>query len=484
MDQSRTPYFDAILKYIEDDVTPLHVPGHKLGNAINQKWKDYVGEAIFEMDICDFQGLDIMYDDAGSVKEAQDLAADAWGAEKSFFLVNGTSCGIISSICALAGEGEKIIIPRNAHKSVAYALVLNGAIPVYVPAEICKEKGLIGGIDPARLKAVYNANPDARAVLAVSPSYHGVCSDIKSLSEVTHAYGGVFMADEAHGNHMYFNDKLPDGALKLGADLVCQSIHKMSGSLGQSSLLHVKNPDVIDMKRLKTNLQMFQTTSPSTLLQISLDLSRHFLVTEGSAVLDRVIELSEYARREIENIDGFEILGKELVGTHAVYDYDIVRLVVSGRSLGLDGYELFEMLRYDYNIEIEFGDYFYALAIMGVGTTKEHVDRFIAALRDIAEKFKGIRKPLEWDEELPPNPPMILTPRQAYFGKTRKIPWADAKGEVSAEMITPYPPGIPTLCPGEKITDEVWQFLSEQSRAGRHLNGVENGVLDYITVVE
>ena len=484
MNQDKTPYFDAIVKYIEEDIVPLHVPANKLGNAIDPKWKDYVGEAIFKMDICDVQGLDIMYDGTGPAQEAQNLAAEAWGAEESFFLVNGTSCGIVSAICTLAGEREKIIIPRNAHKSVIYALILSGATPVYVPAEIYKEKGLVCGIEPTKLDKVYSENPDAKAFLGVSPSYHGICSDMKSLAEVTHMHGGIFMADEAHGNHMYFNDRLPSGALTLGADIACHSVHKMCGSLGQSSMLHVKNTKDIDMKRLRTNLQMFQTTSPSALLQVSLDLSRHFMVTNGKEILNDIIELSEYARSEIKKIEGFEVLGKELIGDHAIFDYDIIRLIVSGRELGIEGYELFAMLRNDYSVEIEFGDYFYGLAIMGIGTTREHIDRFLAALRDISIKYKGQRAPLKWEEELPSNPPQILTPREAYFGKTRKIPWATAKGKVSAEMITPYPPGIPTICPGEKITNDVWEFLTEQIKAGRHLNGPENGILSHITVVE
>jgi len=483
MNQNRTPLFDATLEYINEEVTPFHIPSHKMGNGINQKWKDFAGDNIFKMDLCEVQGLDDIHQASGVIKEAQDLAAEAWGARESFFLVNGTSCGIISSICSIVREKEKIIIPRNAHKSVVYAMILSGAQPVYIPADVYKEKGLVGGFDPAKLEKLYEQHPDTKGVFSVSPSYHGICSDIKALADITHRHDGVFIADEAHGNHVYFHEDLPDGALSLGADISCQSIHKMSGSLTQSSMLHL-NSDRVDRSKLKFNLQMFQNTSPSYLLEVSLDLARHNMVMNGRQKLGQLIEMSETARKKISRIKGFEILGRELVGTHSIYDYDPVRLIFSARQMGLEGYELYEILRNDYHIEMEFGDYFYGICVMGIGTEQKDVDRLISALQDISARYQGMRQPLTWDEELPPLPPQAMTPREAYFGKTRKIPWTEAKGKVSADMIVPYPPGIPTICPGEIITDEVWEFLDAQSRAGRHLHGPDGGVLKYINIVE
>jgi arginine decarboxylase len=481
-EQERTPLFDAIRTYIEEDVVPMHIPAHKMGAGIHPKWKEFVGDRIFQMDLTEVMGLDDLHQASGVIQESQELAAKAWGADHSFFLVNGTSSGIVASICTVAKPGETIIIPRNAHKSVVFGLIVSGAIPIYISPEVHKEIGLVGGFDPHKLEEIYGANPHAKGVFSVSPTYHGICSDTKKLIEVTHRNGGVFIADEAHGNHVYFNSKFPTGALALGADLSCQSIHKMSGSLGQSSLLHVKGNSV-DLRRLKANLQLAQNTSPSYLLMTSLDLARSYMATEGSSILDELIDRISQARIKISKIPYIDILGKELVGTHGIADYEPTRLVVSARRMGIEGYQLFEMLRKDYRIEIEYGDYFYGVSVLGLGTKQEHLDRLISALEDISNRYGGTRAPLTWDEELPPIPPQILSPRDAYFAETEKIPWENARGRISAELIVPYPPGIPALCPGEEITNEIWEYLEHQGKSGRHLHGVEGKSLSEINVL-
>lgn len=481
-DQRKTPLFDTVLEYVAEGVVPLHIPSHKQGIGIHPRWKEFAGENIFKMDLCEVHGLDDVHQASGVIKESQDLAADAWGADHSFFLVNGTSSGIIAAMTSTAGEGEKIIIPRNAHKSVVYALIISGAQPVYIPAEIHKDLGLVGGFKPEKIGKAFEKNPDAKGVFSVSPTYYGVCSNLKEIIRITHDNNAVMIADEAHGNHIYFHPDLPQGALSLEADASCQSTHKMSGSLTQSSLLHIKG-NRMDIAKLKTNLQMMQNTSPSYLLQISLDMARSYIATEGKRILDNVIEMSSAARKQLAQIDGIEVLGPEVIGSHAIFDYDPIRLVISARKLGLEGYELYDILRSDYHIEIEFGDYFYAICVLGLGTTQEHLDRLIKAFQDISAKYKGQRKALKSDEELPPMPTQIMTPRQAYFAPTERIKWCEAKGRIAAEMIVPYPPGIPTICPGEVVTPEVWEFLDQQYRDGRHLHGPIDGKLDYFKVV-
>jgi arginine/lysine/ornithine decarboxylase len=411
------------------------------------------------------------------------LAAAAFGANKSFFLVNGTSCGIIAAICTVASEGEKIIVPRNAHKSVIFGLIASGAVPVYIDAEIHREKGLVGGVSKDKLSALYAKNADAKGVFAVSPSYHGVCSDMKGLIEITHRRKGIFIADEAHGNHIYFHEKLMPGALALGADCSCQSLHKMSGSLTQSSLLHVKGKR-IDVGRLKSNLQMTQSTSPSYLLQISLDLARSRMATQGHEILEHLINMSGRARDELSMMPGIEILGDELIGEAGITGYDPIRLVISARELGLDGYTLYRILRERYNIEIEFGDYFYGVCVLGPGTRWKDIDRFLFVIREISTEYKQLgNKPLKWNEELPPMPPMAMTPRAAHFAERVRVHRSEAKGRVSAQMIVPYPPGIPILCPGEVITDDICDFLHELIVKGRHFHGSENEDPNSVAVV-
>lgn len=481
-EQEQTPLFDAIRAYIEEDVVPMHIPSHKMGAGIHPKWKEYVGERIFQMDLTEVMGLDDLHQAGGVIEESQKLAAKAWGADQSFFLVNGTSSGIVASICTVAKPGESIIIPRNAHKSVVFGLIVSGAIPIYISPEVHKEIGLVGGFDPKKLDEIYRANPHAKGVFSVSPTYQGVCSDTKQLIEITHRNKGVFIADEAHGNHVYFHSKLPTGALALGADLACQSIHKMSGSLGQSSILHVKGNSV-DLRRLKSNLQLAQNTSPSYLLMASLDLARSYMATEGYRLLEDLIQRISQARLEISQIPFIDILGKELVGSHGIADYEPTRLVVSARRMGIEGYQLFEMLRKEYRIELEYGDYFYGVSVLGLGTTQEHLNQLIGALKDISDRYGGTGTPLTWDEELPPLPPQILSPREAYFAETEKIPWDKARGRISAQLIVPYPPGIPALCPGEEITNEIWEYLEHQRKNGRHLHGVEGKSLSEINVL-
>lgn len=480
--QNKTPLLDGLLEYASSGTAPLHIPAHKMGNGINPKLLDFTGQNIFKIDITEVHGLDDLHQPEGVISEAQELAADAWGADRSFFLVNGTSAGIIAAIASTVGEGEKIIIPRNAHKSVVFGLIISGAKPVYISADIHKQLGLVGGFSPESVTKAFNENPDTKSIFMVSPTYYGVCSDLKAIINIAHSHNAIAIADEAHGNHVYFHPDLPAGALTLGADIACQSTHKMSGSLTQSSILHAKG-SLVDYSRLKFNLQMMQSTSPSYVLQASLDAARSYIATQGHLILDKLIEMSAHARKQLCEISGISVLGPEIIGSASIADYDPIRLVISARNLGIEGYELYDTLRSKYGIEAEFGDYFYVVCVLGLGTQQEHIDRLILAIKDIAAKADKSKHPLQWDEELPPLPQQIMTPRQAYQATTEKIKWQDAKGRICAEMVVPYPPGIPTICPGEIVTDEVWEFLELQNRNNRHLHGPENGRLDYLKVV-
>lgn len=292
LNQEKTPLYEAVLEYAKKDLVPFFMPAHMMGRAITDKWKDFAGENIFKMDLCELEGLDDLNEPEGVILEAQKLAAEAWGARESFFMVNGTSGANIAAICSVASEGEKIIVPRNCHKSVIYGLIVSGAVPVFAFPDVCEELGIIGGMDPAEIERVYRENPDAKGVISVVPTFHGVYSDLEAITQITHRYGGVHIVDEAHGNHVYFNDKYPKGALTCGADIVTQSTHKVSGSLTQSSMLHVKG-NRVNMERLRFNMQMVQNTSPSGLLEISLDLARHYMSVYGEKTLDRIYDLAE-----------------------------------------------------------------------------------------------------------------------------------------------------------------------------------------------
>jgi arginine/lysine/ornithine decarboxylase len=484
MDQKRTPLYDAMADYVAQDRAPLFIPSHKFGRAVHPKWKDYAGDAIFKMDLCELEGLDDLHNAEGVIAEAQALAADAWGADRSFFLINGTSSGIVAAICSAIGPEEKIIVPRNAHKSVVSGLIISGGTPVYAMPDVWREKGLVGGLAPAEVERLLDENPDAKAVFAVSPTYHGICSDIKSLADIAHASGCVFIADEAHGNHIYFHDGLPEGALALGADIACQSTHKMSGSLTQSSMIHVRGGRA-DIDRLKANLLIMQSTSPSYILMSSLDLARSYIATEGRRILGDLMPMIEDAKRRLREIPGIETLGAELVGEHAVFDYEPTRIVLSARQIGIEGYELYERLRQDYGVEAEFGDYFYVVCVLGLGTSERDLRRLTDAVEKIASSAPRTTAPapLTWKEALPPLPPMAVTPREAHFAARARIPWSEARGRISAELVAPYPPGIPTVCPGEIITDDIWEYLDILRAAGRHIQGPSDATLSTINIL-
>jgi arginine/lysine/ornithine decarboxylase len=285
------------------------------------------------------------------------------------------------------------------------------------------------------------------------------------------------LADEAHGAHFYFGDDMPAPAMRAGADMSAVSMHKTGGSLTQSSLLHLRGGRA-DVGRLESNLQMAQNTSPSYLLMASLDLARSRMATQGRATLDRLIRMSDAARKALAVLPGIEVLGEELIGEAEIAGYDPIRLVVSARRLGLEGYELYRLLRERYNIEIEFGDFFYGICVLGLGTVQADVDRLLLAMKDISQRYRGQRKPLSWDEALPPAPPAVVTPRAAHFAGRVRVPRREAAGRICAQMIVPYPPGIPVVCPGELLTEEVCAFLEEQVRKNRHLHGLreEDGV--------
>ena len=555
LDQNRTPLFDALRKFIHWDPVPFFIPSHKMGEGIDPRFKSFAGENIFKMDLCEVRWTDDFHGATSSIKEAQELAADAWGAARTHFLVNGTSGGIIAAICAVCGEGDRIIVPRNAHKSAIYGLIVSGAAPVYVMPELDEERGLIGGLAPAALEEALGRagtgtiqgagsfvsqgpgvdagggaknNANAKAVFTVSPTYHGVMSDTAALAEIAHRHGAVLISDEAHGNHMYFNDRLPKGALECGADIVCQSTHKMSGALTQASMLHLGLDAArrIDFDKVRANLSLIQTTSPSYILLASLDLARSYIATQGRAALDGTLDALEKARRDIGAVPGIEILGDELAGSYGVSEYEPTRLVVSARKCGLDGYRLFDLLRESFGIECEFADPNWCVCVAGLGTTPAHTEALAKALAEIAEsvgvasdeaeirhkgtvplcpetaagmKHKGTvplcpetaagtkhkgTAPLCPSSLCPPIPPLRMTPREAWFADKETVPFEKARGRLSAEMVVPYPPGIPVLCPGEIVTDEVFCYLDEQRKEGRHMHCIAGDSLETLSVVK
>ncbi len=482
MDQTKMPLVEALQEYTLNHKVSMHIPGHKDGQGAEAGFKNFIGENVFKADITEVHGLDDLHQATGVIKNAQQLAAEAWGADETFFLVNGTTSGIIAALTAVANEGDKILIPRNAHKSVNMALIISGAIPVYIQPEFDYEHGIIGGLSLESVEMTFRQNPDAKAIYVINPTYYGVCSDIEKIVDIAHSYGALVIADEAHGSHIYFNDKLPKGAMACGADASIQSTHKMAGSFTQSSMLHVKAGS-FDAMKLKTNLSMMQSTSPSYLLMASLDAARSNMAINGRNILENLIMLAEQTQIKLSKMNGIECLNKTIIGQYGISDFEPLRFIISARGLGINGYDLYEKLYSDYGIEAEFADDLHCICVLGPGTQESDFQKILEAASDISEKSHSSMESVDPPLSFPKTPPALMKPRTAYFSKRETVPWEKSLGRISAEMIIPYPPGIPVLCPGESITTDVWNFLDHYKKDGRHLHGPINGTLDFIDVV-
>ena len=478
-DQRKTPLFDALKTHIEEEVVPFHVPGHKHGKGLKE-YTDYVGETVMKMDVNGMEDLDNANNPVSVIRESQELLADAFKAEHAYFLNNGTSQGVQTMIMSACDPGEKIIIPRNAHKSTIGGIILSGAIPVYVPPVINEQLGIAMAVESEVIREALSHNPHIKSVFIVNPTYYGAVSDLKSIVRAAHRRGASVLVDEAHGAHMAFNDDFPLTAMEVGADMSASSTHKTVGSLTQSSILLLRG-NKIAPERVKQTLGLTHTTSSSYLLMTSVDVARKQLALEGEDLLEETLRLARYARAAINEIPGLYAFGTELVGQAGCYDMDETKLGIHVRRLGLTGYEMEKILRWEYKIQVEMADLYNVMAIITIGDTKENLDRLIQALREIAEK-QGVQE-VRNATQIPHVPELIVTPRDAFYSHKKAVRLEDSVGEIAAEMIMAYPPGIPVVCPGERITKEVVDYVKVLKEENCQLQGTADPYADYIRVL-
>lgn len=467
--QKQTPLLDAMDRFQKQRPAYFRIPGHRFERGVSQRLTEKTGEKVFSFDLTEAEGLDDLHHPEGVIAESQRLASEVFGADETFFLVNGTTCGNEAMVLSAVLEGEKILIPRNAHKSVLMGLILSGATPVYITPPYDSEWNIWGGITPESVKLALEKDPDIRAVFVVSPTYYGICSDLQEIAEVCHSRDVLLLVDEAHGAHLYFSDLLPRGAMQQGADACAQSLHKVTASLTQSSMLQLCT------KRMKkstvaSNLQLVQSTSPSYLLMASLDASRYELALHGKEMMEKAYMLAEKARKAMKQIKGIACLGKEEKGCYGISDLDPTRLVFSAAELNISGYELQELLYERYQVTLELCDDRNVVAVVTFANEEEDIERLLSGLREISAQGKRNKK-LPVADVLPPVPPMKRTPRNAYFGEKQNIPWESAIGKIAGEMLVPYPPGIPILYPGEIVTKEVWDYMEKYRKAKHGLHG-------------
>lgn len=482
MNQNETPLFNALMEYVNRDTLPFHVPGHKKGIGIDSEFKEFIGDNPFKIDVTVFKLVDSLHHPNGPIKKAQELVADAYRSKASFFSIHGTSGAIQAMILSVVKDGDKIIIPRNVHKSVTSGIILSGAIPIFVEPEIDKKLGIAHGVTPESIEKTLKENPDAKAVLIINPTYYGVATDIKKIADIVHSYDIPLIVDEAHGPHLAFSNKLPMSAIEAGADICAQSTHKIIGSLTQGSLLHI-NSKYVDPKKLQQILNLLQTTSPSYILMASLDCARRQIALEGKELLDKAIELCKYTRNEINKIPGFYCFGEEVLGKPGSYAFDPTKLTISSRDLGITGFELDTILADKYHIQMELSDFYNVLAVGSFGDTKEGMDKLINALKEISNEYYGKREPIQDFLDIPDIPKKILNPREAFYSNKVSVPLKESIGKISGEFLLAYPPGIPVLCPGEEITREVIEYVNDLKRANLYVQGTEDTTVENIKIV-
>lgn len=482
-EQYDVPLFRGLIQHAKKNPLPFHIPGHKRGMGMDPAFREFLGANALAIDLVNIAPVDDLHHPQGIIQEAQELAAKAFGADRSFFSVQGTSGAILAMIMAVVGPGDKILIPRNVHKSVLTAVVLSGAHPVFMEPEIDHIRGVAHGVSLATVRKRLEQHPDAKAVLVVNPTYFGVCADLCGIAHLVHQRDIPLLVDEAHGAHLYFHPQLPVSAMEAGADAAATSVHKLGGSLTQSSILNVKG-NRISSDRVQAVLSMLTTTSTSYLLLASLDAARRHLATRGRELLARTIALADRARRAINQIPGLKCLGPEYIGDRSSsYDLDPTKLCVTVTGLGLTGIEVETMLREEHGIEVELSDLYNVLCLITPGDTQESVDRLIEAFERISAATFQKRPKKEVVVRTPEMPPLAMSPREAFYARTETTPLWESTGRIMAEFIMVYPPGIPILLPGELITDANLEYIREHLEAGLPVQGLEDPTLQEVRVV-
>ncbi|WP_252250596.1 aminotransferase class I/II-fold pyridoxal phosphate-dependent enzyme [Clostridium sp. ZBS13] len=476
---SKAPIYEALMKYKKARVVPFDVPGHKQGRG-NPMLKEFLGEQCLSVDVNSMKPLDNLCHPVSVIKEAECLAADAFGSKHAFFMVNGTTSAVQAMVMSVCKRDEKVIMPRNVHRSAINALVISGAIPVYIDPGVNKKLGIPLGMSVEDVKIAIKKNPDAKAVLVNNPTYYGICSNLKEITKLAHEHGMYVLVDEAHGTHFYFGEDMPISAIEAGADMAAVSMHKTGGSLTQSSFL-LLNCD-LRVGYVRQIINLTQTTSGSYLLMSSLDLARRDLVLNGKEIFEKVKNLAQYARDEINKIDGYYAFSEELIDKDTVFDFDRTKLAIFTRDIGLAGIEVYDILRDEYGIQIELGDIANILAIISVGDGALTIERLISALSEI-KRLHSKDKSGMFDHEYI-NPEVILTPQEAFYSSKVSMPINESTGNVCAEFVMCYPPGIPILAPGEKITKEILNYISYAKEKGCFLTGTEDAKIENINVVE
>lgn len=477
--QQNAPIHEALLRHKAERVVHFDVPGHKGGRG-NPELANFLGSECLKLDVNSMKPLDNLIHPISVIKAAEELAAEAFQADSAFFMVNGTTSAVQAMIMSTCKAGDKIIMPRNVHRSSINALVICGAIPVYINPGVNQRLGIPLGMSVDDIKEAIVQNPDAKAILVNNPTYYGICSNVKEIVSFAHANGIKVLVDEAHGAHFYFGEDLPISAMAAGADMAAVSMHKTGGSLTQSSFLVCKN--TVDPGYVRQIINLTQTTSGSYLLMTSLDLARKHLYLHGKEIVAKTIQLADYARDEINSLGGYYAFSKEQINGDTIYDFDRTKLSINTLEVGLAGIEVYDKLQDEYDIQIEFGDLGNILAIVTAGDRAFEIERLVSALSEIKRLESKEKVGMLNQEYIKPD--VVLTPQSAFYSSKVSIALKESIGQISGEFVMCYPPGIPILAPGERITQEVIHYIAYAKEKGSSLTGPKDMKVDYLNVVK
>lgn len=470
------PVLDGLMKYVSEGITPFHMPGHK-NNKRDFEELELIRENLYRIDNTEVPGLDNLHMPEDIILKGQRMAARAYGADESFFLVNGSTCGIYSMILGLTKPGDKIILQRNCHRSVYMACFMGDLNPVYINPETLGEFNIAAGLNISDVIETMDANRDAKAIVITYPTYHGICSDLERIVVEAHKRGMLVLVDEAHGAHLIFNKKLPKSAMECGADASVESLHKSTPALTQCSLLNLGKG--VDREQVRFMLRLFQSTSPSYVFMASIDASRHIMEDRGEALLDELLNNIYDFRESLSSMEGYKLLNEEYIGISSINNLDPTKIVINSPY---GGKNLDNILRSDYGIQVEMSDLNNITLITTVGDTQYDFEKLYLSLYDISKRFNFINNK-GFGGKIP-SYKIAMNMREAYYRERRRVRLEDSEGFASAEMVAPYPPGIPILLPGEIITSDIIEYIKLSRDNDIALNGIADSTAEFIEVVK
>lgn len=479
LEHEEIPLLQNLKEYSNKNISCFDVPGHVKNKGV-KILNDYFGDDLMNMDINSSPQMDNISNPKSIIKHAQDLFAKAYKSDKAFFITNGTTGSIQIMILSTINPGDKVLLPRNIHKSAINALILSGGEPIFIEPEFSEELGISLNIEVEKVKNILYKRNDIKAVFLLNPTYYGACCNLEKIIKICRKKDVLVLVDEAHGAHFPFNEELPLSAMELGAHMSAISMHKSGGALTQASVLLV-NKD-IDCGKVQQVVNMVQSTSASYLLMSSIDGARHNLVNNGQSQLLNAIKLARYAKSRLNKIDNIKVISKELLKNKGVHLIDETKLCINVSELNLTGFEVYDLLYKGFDIQVELGDMNNILALISLGTTKEDIDKLINALEIIAMiSNKNIKKKSIKIKQI--NPIVKINPREAFYANKQSVNINDCVNKISGESIMAYPPGIPVVAPGELITQEIIDYIKLLKESNAYLCDMKDKTLETILVI-